>query len=124
MLVAWDGCDAVIPLGMIGMLSLTEGFAENCIKMDPGLQQMFTERIAYVEKQEKIYIEHTVKMMEKYNKPIVGVTLLDSQEQQSVIDIEGCKYKGISLPTAERAIDTLAAMVQYGKWLKSEGIQK
>ena len=124
MLVAWDGCDAVIPLGMIGMLSLTEGFAENCIKMDAGLKQMFTERIEDVEKQEKIYIEQTVRMMEKYNKPIVGVTLLDSQGQQAVTDIDGCKFKAVSLPTAERAIDTLAAMVQYGKWLRREGIQK
>jgi len=63
-------------------------------------------------------------MMEKYRKPIVGVTLLDSQGKQVVTDLEGCEFKGVSLPTPERACNTLAAMVQYGKWLKREGIQK
>ncbi|NTW07879.1 MAG: CoA-binding protein, partial [Syntrophaceae bacterium] len=124
MLAAWDGCDAVIPLGMIGMHSLTEAVAQTCVKMEPGLKQMFAEKIEDTGKKEKIYIEHTVKLQEKYHKPIVGVTLLDSQGRPAVTDIPGSKFKAVSLPTAERAVNALAAMVYYEKWLKREGIQK
>jgi hypothetical protein len=85
---------------------------------------LLAERIEDVEKKEKIYIEYTVRMLEKYHKPIIGVTLFDGQEQQVVTDIPGSKFKGVFLPTAERAINALAAMVQYEKWLKREGIRK
>jgi acyl-CoA synthetase (NDP forming) len=124
MLAEWNDCDAIILLGMVGMHSLTEASAKICVKMEPGLKQMFAERIEDVEKKEKIYIEYTVRMLEKYRKPIIGVTLFDGQGQQVVTDILGSKFKGVFLPTAERAINALAAMVQYGKWLKREGIQK
>ena len=124
MLIEWDGCDAVIPLGMIGMHSLTEAFARICVKLEPDLQQMFADRIEDMEKKEKIYINNIIRMMEKYRKPIVGVTLLDSERKQVVTDLEGCEFKSVSLPTPERACNTLAAMVQYGKWLKREGVQK
>ncbi|NTW07585.1 MAG: CoA-binding protein, partial [Syntrophaceae bacterium] len=124
MLTEWDGCDAVIPLGMIGLHSLTEAFARICVKLEPDLRQMFAERIEDMEKQEKIYIERIIRMMEKHRKPIIGVTLLDAQGKQVVTDLEGCEFKGVSLPTPERAVSTLAAMVQYGKWLKREGVQR
>lgn len=124
MLAAWDGCDAVIPLGMIGMDSLTEGFARIYVKLEPDLKQKFADRIADMEKKEKIYIENIIRMMDKYRKPILGVTLLDSERKQVVTDLEGCEFKCVSLPTPERACNTLAAMVQYGKWLKREGIEK
>ncbi len=124
MLAAWDGCDAVIPLGMIGMHSLTEGFARIYVKLEPDLKQMFADRIADMEKKEKIYIENVIRMMEKYRKPILGVTLLDSEKKQVVTDLDGCEFKCVSLPTPERACNTLAAMVQYGEWLKREGIYR
>jgi acyl-CoA synthetase (NDP forming) len=85
---------------------------------------MFAQRLADMDKKEKIYIEHTIRMMEKYRKPILGVALLDDQGKQAVTDIDGSKFKGVSFPTPERAVNALAAMVSYGKWLKQEGIQK
>ncbi|MEQ8160306.1 MAG: CoA-binding protein, partial [Smithellaceae bacterium] len=124
MLTEWDGCDAVIPLGMIGLHSLTEAFARICVKLEPDLRQMFAERIEDMEKKEKIYIERVIRMMEKYRKPIIGVTLLDAQGKQVVTDLEGCEFKGVSLPTPERACNTLAAMVSYAEWLKREGVQR
>jgi acyl-CoA synthetase (NDP forming) len=124
MLAEWDGCDAVIHLGMIGVQSLTAAFGKTCVKMEPYLQDMFAQRLADMDKNEKIYIEHTIRMMEKYRKPILGVALLDDQGKQAVTDIDGSEFKGVSFPTPERAVNALAAMVSYGKWLKQEGIQK
>ena len=124
MLTEWDGCDAVIPLGMIGLHSLTEAIARICVKLEPDLRQMFAERIEDMEKKEKKYIERIIRMMEKYRKPIIGVTLLDAQGKQVVTDLEGCEFKGVSLPTPERACNTLAAMVSYAEWLKREGVQR
>jgi acyl-CoA synthetase (NDP forming) len=124
MLAEWDGCDAVIHLGVVGLQSLIENFGKSCIKMQPGLQGLIDQRRIDVDTLENIYVEHTIRLMEKYRKPIIGVRLLNGQEKQAVIDLAGSEFKGVSFPTPERAVNALAAMMRYGKWLKSEGIQK
>ncbi len=124
MLAEWDGCDAIIHLGVVGLQSLIESFGKSCVKMQPELQDSIAQRRDYVDKMEGIYIEHTINLMEKHRKPILGVRLLDGQGKQAVTDISGKEFKAVSFPTPERAVNALASMVRYGKWLKREGIQK
>lgn len=124
MLAEWDGCDAVIHLGIVGIVSLIDNFGKSCVKMQPELQEIFDMRREEVEKLENIYIENTIRLMEKYHKPILGVRLLDGNGKQAVTDIAGSEFKAVAFPTPERAVNALAAMVRYGKWLKREGIQK
>lgn len=62
-------------------------------------------------------VEQTVKLMEKYNKPIIGVYLLSDDKAQTVTDVNGCKYKGVNFITPEKAVKSLAKMNQYSQWL-------
>ncbi|PKN05076.1 MAG: CoA-binding protein, partial [Deltaproteobacteria bacterium HGW-Deltaproteobacteria-9] len=124
MLAEWDGCDAVIHLGVVGLQSLIENFGKSCVILQPELSDLIYQRRDYVDEMESIYIEHTINLMEKYRKPILGVRLLDGQRKQAVAEIAGKEFKAVSFPTPERAVNALAAMVRYGKWLKREGIQK
>jgi acyl-CoA synthetase (NDP forming) len=124
MLAEWDGCDAIIHLGVEGVESLLENFGKSCIKLQPELQGPLAQRRVDMAKLESLYIDHTIRLMEKYHKPILGVRLLDGNGKQAVRDIAGSEFKGVSFPTPERAVNALAGMVRYAKWLEREGIQK
>jgi len=73
--------------------------------------------LQYIDSFEKQTMEQTVLLMEKYNKPIVGVYLLSDDKTQTVTDVNGCKYKGVNFITPERAVKSLAKMCQYSQWL-------
>jgi acyl-CoA synthetase (NDP forming) len=60
--------------------------------------------------------------MEKYGKPVLGVSLLSDTESRTVTDIDGSRYKGVSFLTPERAVKALAGMYSYKQWLDLEGI--
>jgi len=124
MLAEWDGCDAVIHLGVVGLLPLLDSYGKSCVKMQPDLRDMIAQGHEAMEKIESFYIGHTAKLIEKYHKPILGVGLLDGQKKKIVTDIPGSKFKAVAFPTPERAVNALAGMVRYAEWLKSEGIQK
>ena len=72
----------------------------------------------YLEDFEKQSIERTVRLMEKYDKPIIGVYLLNDDKTRTVTDVDGCKYKGVNFITPERAVKALGKMYQYAQWLK------
>ncbi len=124
MLAEWDGCDAIIHLGVVGVQSLLDNFGKSCIKLQPELQGILAQRRLDMNQLEGLYIEHTIRLMEKYHKPILGVRLLDGDGKQAVTDVAGSEFKAVAFPTPERAVNALAAMMRYGKWLKREGIQK
>ena len=124
MLAEWDGCDAVIHLGVVGRRSFLDNFGKACAKLDPNSQDAMIMRRVNVDEMENAYVEHIIRLMEKYRKPILGVTLLDDQGKQAVTDFAGSEFKGVAFPTPERAVNALAAMVRYGKWRKREGIQQ
>jgi acyl-CoA synthetase (NDP forming) len=56
--------------------------------------------------------------MEKYEKPIAGVYLLNDNKTRTITEVEGCKYKGVNFITPERTVKALAQMYQYAQWLK------
>jgi acyl-CoA synthetase (NDP forming) len=124
MLAEWDGCDAIIHLGIEGVESLLENFGKSCIKLQPALQGPLAQRRLDMMKLEGLYIDHTIRLMEKYRKPILGVRLLDGNGKQAVRDMAGSEFKAVSFPTPERAVNALAGMVRYAKWLEREGVQK
>jgi hypothetical protein len=65
---------------------------------------------------EKQYTIHTVRLMEKYSKPILGVNLLPEENARTIMDVEGSTYKGVSFLTPERAVKALARMDAYRAW--------
>ena len=72
----------------------------------------------YLEDFEKQTISQTVSLMEKYDKPIVGVYLLNDDKTRTIMDVNGCKYKGVNFISPERAVKALGKMYKYTQWLK------
>lgn len=120
-LMAWDGCDAVINLGMVGRNILRGRVLESILKADPTAD---AEKIAglkaYVDGVERDYIRFAVGLMAKYRKPIYGVSLSFSQEMSTVYRIEDQPYQGIFYPTPRQAVKAFARMVEYRRFLERE----
>jgi acyl-CoA synthetase (NDP forming) len=113
-LLKWDGCDAVINLGIVGQRILVKRFSESVIKSDPNYSAEFMKGVnAQLTKFERNYIHRTVKLMEKYQKPVYGVSLLPDKRNQTVYRIKNSRYKGIFYPTPERAVKAFAKMHEY-----------
>jgi hypothetical protein len=75
--------------------------------------------LRYLEDFEQQSIERTVRLMEKYDKPIIGVYLLNDDKSRTITDVDGCKYKGSKLYySGKRAVKALGKMYQYDQWLK------
>jgi hypothetical protein len=55
--------------------------------------------------------------MEKYRKPVIGVYLQMAAKTRAVIEIKKQKYKAVVYPNPEKAVEALAKMCQYSRWL-------
>ena len=118
-LIQWSECDAIIHMGIIGRVIMIKATLESSVAVDNKYNPKFVEdSLLRLENFEKQTIEQTVKLMEKYNKPIIGVYLLNDDKTRTVTDVEGCKYNGVNFITPERAVKALAKMYKYAEWLK------
>ena len=118
-LMKWDGCDAVINLGIMGRRIMVKRFGESVLKADPQYDEAFVDQMnQQFLNFEKQYIEHIVNLMEKYHKPIFGVSLLPDEKNQTLYRVTGSKFKGVFYPTPERAVKSFAKMVDYNRFLK------
>jgi len=117
-LVKWDGCDAVINLGIMGRRLFAARLAESAYKTDPkyskDLREFAGELMQDFEMQ---YIKHIVKLMEKYKKPVYGVSLITDENDQTVYPVDGYTYKCIFYQTPERAVKAFAKMYEYYQFL-------
>ena len=115
----WDGCDAVINLGILGRRIMVKRFGESVLKADPDYSAEVIDKIneQFIEFENK-YINHIVKLMDQYKKPIFGVSLLPDENNQTLYRVAGSSYKGVFYPTPERAVKAFAKMVGYHRFLK------
>lgn len=114
----WSGCDAIIHMGIIGRKTMIRSILESTSAVNSKYDAAFVDgSLQYVESFEKQTVVQTVKLMEKYNKPIIGVYLLSDDQTQTVTDVNGCQYKGVNFITPEKAVKALAKMYQYSQWL-------
>ena len=117
-LMKWDGCDVVINLGIMGRRIMVKRFGESVLKADPHYDQAFVDQMnQQFLNFEKQYIAHIVKLMEKYHKPIFGVSLLPDEKNQTLYRVNGSQFKGVFYPTPERAVKSFAKMVDYNRFL-------
>ena len=113
-LLKWDGCDAVISLGIMGRRNLLGRYVESIRKADPTYSPEFLEAARnHILDFEKRYIETTVSLMEQYRKPVIGVSILTTDEDQTLYRVEGSGLKGVFYPTPERAVKALSKMCEY-----------
>jgi len=117
-LIQWSECDAIIHMGLIGRKIMIKAIMESTGVVDKKYDDKFIEAsLNYIENFEKVTIDQTVKLMEKYDKPIIGVYLLNDDATRTVTESNGGKYKGINFITPEKAVKALAKMYQYSQWL-------
>jgi len=117
-LLKWDGCDAVINLGILGRRILLERMIESVRKADPTYSRRFLDEAGqtFVEFEKK-YIRHIVRLMEKFGKPVFGVSMLTDKKEQTVYRVPDSRYKGVFYATPERAVKAFAKMVAYRRFL-------
>ena len=124
-LASWDQCDAIIHLGAVGRNYFVDNMLKAAIASDPGIPKTFYEEgRTMFEQGERDFFEHTVHLMEKHGKPILGVFLLEDEKSRTVTEVSESPVKGVAFLTPERAVKALARMVDYHDWLKQVGILK
>ncbi len=116
-LLKWDGCDAVINLGIHGKRIFTGRLIESISVADPDYSREFLEQVKQgIIDFEKNYIKHVVKLMHIYDKPVLGVSLL-TDGNRTLYSVEDSSYKGVFFPSPERAVRALSKMCEYQRWL-------
>ena len=116
-LIKWEGCDALIHLGIHGQGILGQKMLAGLSKIDSSYSKKEIKAVKdMIIAMEKNYIDHIINLSEKYEKPIIGVSLLVDDESKTLYRKEGKKYKGVFFPTPERAVKALAGMCRYKKW--------
>ena len=121
-LMKWDGCDAVINLGILGRRIMVKRFGESILKADAGYSADFINQIndKFLEF-EDAYIKHIVALMDQYKKPVFGVSLLPDENNKTLYRVEGSPFKGVFYPTPERAVQAFSKMVGYHRFLNRTG---
>jgi acyl-CoA synthetase (NDP forming) len=119
-LLQWEGCDAIIHMGIIGRRIMIKAVLESTVELDKtSYDDKFVEgALLFLDDFEKQFVERTVRLMEKYEKPVAGVYLLNDNKTKTITEVEGCRYKGVNFITPERTVKALAKMYQYAQWRK------
>ncbi|MEE9496494.1 MAG: acetate--CoA ligase family protein [Desulfobacterales bacterium] len=121
LLLKWDGCDAVINLGIVGRQKVLKNLGESVLKADSTYSPEFIKQIHHdLKKFEKDYIAQIIRLMEQYNKPVYGVSMLPDEKHQTVYPVKKHVFKSVFFPTPERAVRAFAKMIQYQKFLSRE----
>ncbi len=117
-LLNWQGCDAVIDLGIFGRLLFIQRLAESIRKADPETSEATLEQVLDMYAGfEKKYVEFTVNLMERTAKPVFGVSLLAETGRRTVYPVNDLKYKAVYYETPERAAKAMAQMVMYHRFV-------
>ena len=118
-LMKWDGCDAVINLGIMGRRILANKLAESISKADPTYSSEFLtmmgEKLLEFEDE---YVQHIVSLMETCEKPVFGVSLLKECQDKTVCSVNDSRYKGVFYESPERAVKAFSRMVEYRRFLE------
>jgi len=116
-LMAWEGCDAVINLGILGRRVFLARMGEAIRHSDPqGDDREIQAAIRLIDAFEAQFICRCVELMAHYRKPILGVSLLTDAAARTVYPVEGQALRAVFYPTPERAVRALARMVEYGRF--------
>lgn len=118
-LLKWDGCDAVIHLGVHGLKATVEKIAESvsAICTSDYSAAELEAIIGSIDSQEKDYVDRIARLTNEYEKPIVGVGLVTDARSRTLYRVADCKFKGVFFPSPERAVKAVAGMYRYQKWL-------
>jgi acyl-CoA synthetase (NDP forming) len=120
-LLKWDGCDAVINLGIVGRRILVHRLLASVRSVDPKTPEKPLQAAGQmIDDFERRYIGHIVELMERHRKPVFGVSLLTEAQDRTIVPAEHGRYKGLFYPTPERAVKAFAKMVEYRRFLSRQ----
>ncbi|MGD1987750.1 MAG: acetate--CoA ligase family protein, partial [Desulfobacterales bacterium] len=95
LLLKWDGCDAVINLGIVGRRQVLKSHGAAVLKADPTYSADLIKKIHEdFKKFEQDYIAQIIDLMETYQKPVFGVSMLPDEKHQTVYPHKNRKFKG------------------------------
>lgn len=115
-LMAWEGCDAVVNLGILGRRVFLSRMGEAMRHNDPqGDDADIQAAIGLIEAFEARFIARCAELMTRYQKPVLGVSLLTDAAARTVYPVDGQTLRAVFYPTPERAIRALARMVEYAR---------
>lgn len=124
-LAAWDGCDAIIHLGISGREYLLQTLLDSVNAVDAAANPQDSEKILQGLLQwGHQYTRHTVALMERYKKPILGVTLTSDPKKRSIYEVENSQYNGVFFNSPERAVKALGHMCEYRDFLEREAARE
>ncbi len=120
-LVKWEGCDAVINLGILGKGILTRRIAESTRAVDPTYSEECLAGAGELMKQfEAAYVDHIARLMEIHEKPVFGVSIITDGSDRTVYPSDSGRYKGVFFPSPERAVKSLAGMCRYERYRRKQ----
>ena len=119
-LLKWEGIDAVISLGTVGRYEFIGLLTQSLRKKDFSFSPEILGRIetSYQEYEEE-YIARIVELMEIYEKPVIGVSLANTDEG-TVRFVDGRRYCGVFYQTLESAVNVLSKMEAYRRFIEKE----
>jgi len=119
-LLKWNQCDGVIHLGILGRSQFTARRAASALMVDPDITREFVESYnRESRKSEKQFVTRSARLMEQYQKPVIGVSLPTIDTRKTVYAVKNCSCKGVFFPTPERAVKAFARMYEYRKGLSA-----
>jgi len=118
-LLKWDGCDAVINLGILGKKFFFKRVIESAKPFGTISPEQSDQVLDATLKAEDKYIENVVSLIETYQKPIIGVSLFDEEKDRTIYPVGENRYKALFYPTPERAVAALAKMTDYGRFINA-----
>jgi acyl-CoA synthetase (NDP forming) len=119
-LLQWEGCDAVINLGILGRKHFLSRYIQAIRKADPEYDPALLQQSEQLFSQfEDDYVQLVGKLMSRYNKPVYGVKLESDQEDKTVFQVPGEPFQPVFYQSPEKAVKACAQMYRYYYFLQS-----
>jgi acyl-CoA synthetase (NDP forming) len=121
-LMQWDGCDAVINLGIIGRRIFVQSYSRGVAAADPTADTGFLDKAnQMIQDFEEEYIGRIADCMSRFDKPVIGVRLQDESGDKTVLEQPRYNYNPVFFQTPENAVKVCAEMYRYHNYLQTSG---
>ncbi|MFW5932385.1 MAG: acetate--CoA ligase family protein, partial [Desulfohalobiaceae bacterium] len=118
-LLQWEGCDAVINLGIMGRKLFLSRYIQAIRQADPGYDPDLLQQAEQMFAQfEEDYVQTIARLMSRYQKPVFGVKLESDQEDKTVFQAQGQPYQPVFYQSPEKAVRACAQMFRYYDFLQ------
>jgi acyl-CoA synthetase (NDP forming) len=118
-LAAWEGCDAIINLGILGRRAFVQDYLDAVRRIDPGYSEDYLREVdRELARFEGDYVETVSRLMETHEKPIFGVRLQSGESDRTIEEAPGHRYQSVFYPTPEKAVKACAMMYRYNCFLE------